>query len=159
MDAELARRLGWAARRVDLDAGRYETLLPPSAVADLLIYLYWSAVARDADDGRTVFSRQGGGTRVGERPGRQAAADLERPGGTRASSATPSLMADLVGLVAVGLRQRPAARARPTGSATASCTALIQTRHSADLTGLPVHTGRRQPADVLGRRDAAAWTR
>ena len=67
VDAELARRLGWAARRVDLEAGRYETLLPPSAVADLLVYLYWTAVAREADDGRTVFSRQGGGTRVGER--------------------------------------------------------------------------------------------
>ncbi len=36
-------------------------------MADLLVYLYWTAVARDADDGRTVFSRQGGGTRVGER--------------------------------------------------------------------------------------------
>ena len=67
VDAELGRRLGWAERRVDLDAGRYETLLPPSAVADLMVYLYWTAVARDADDGRTVFSRQGGGTRVGER--------------------------------------------------------------------------------------------
>ena len=67
VDGELARRLSWAKKRVDLDAGRYETLLPPSAVADLLAYMYWTAVARDADDGRTVFSRQGGGTRVGER--------------------------------------------------------------------------------------------
>ena len=31
-----------------------------------MIYLYWSAGAKDALDGRTVFSKPGGGTRVGE---------------------------------------------------------------------------------------------
>ena len=36
-------------------------------MADLLTYMYWSAGARDAADGRTVFSKAGGGTRVGER--------------------------------------------------------------------------------------------
>ncbi|QKW26902.1 TldD/PmbA family protein [Streptomyces seoulensis] len=65
LDAELAVRLGWAERRVELPAGRYETLLPPSAVADLLIYQMWSSSGRDAAEGRTVFSRPGGGTRVG----------------------------------------------------------------------------------------------
>jgi predicted Zn-dependent protease len=64
---QLAQRLEWAKRKVDLPAGRYETLLPPSAVADLMIYLSWSAGGRDAAEGRTVFSRPGGGTRVGER--------------------------------------------------------------------------------------------
>src|SRR5690606_2419293 len=44
----------------------YETLLPPTAVADLMIYMFWSAGARDAVDGRSVFSKPGGGTRVGE---------------------------------------------------------------------------------------------
>ncbi|MEU3825172.1 metallopeptidase TldD-related protein [Streptomyces sp. SID161] len=67
LDAELAVRLGWAERRVELPAGRYETLLPPTAVADLLIYQLWSASGRDAAEGRTVFSRPGGGTRVGDR--------------------------------------------------------------------------------------------
>ncbi|MFJ4470258.1 metallopeptidase TldD-related protein [Streptomyces sp. NPDC089424] len=67
LDAELAVRLGWAGRRVELPAGRYETLLPPTAVADLLIYQMWSASGRDAAEGRTVFSKPGGGTRVGER--------------------------------------------------------------------------------------------
>jgi len=32
-----ARRLAWGARRVTLPAGRYDTLLPPSAVADLML--------------------------------------------------------------------------------------------------------------------------
>ncbi|MFG2866157.1 metallopeptidase TldD-related protein [Streptomyces sp. NPDC048338] len=66
LDADLARRLGWAERRIDLPAGRYETLLPPTAVADLLIYQLWSSAARDAAEGRTVFSKPGGGTRLGE---------------------------------------------------------------------------------------------
>ncbi|MFI1831270.1 metallopeptidase TldD-related protein [Streptomyces sp. NPDC020412] len=66
LDEELARRLGWAERRIELPAGRYETLLPPTAVADLLIYQLWSSAARDATEGRTVFSRPGGGTRVGD---------------------------------------------------------------------------------------------
>jgi predicted Zn-dependent protease len=67
LHADLSRRLDWATRRVDLPAGRYQTLLPPAAAADLLIYLYWSAGAKDALDGRTVFSKPGGGTRVGDR--------------------------------------------------------------------------------------------
>jgi len=66
LDAELRRRLHWGRRTVDVPAGRYETILPPSAVADLLVYAYWSAAGRDAAEGRTVYSRPGGGTRVGE---------------------------------------------------------------------------------------------
>ena len=69
LDGELRRRLGWGARTVDLPAGRYETLLPPSAVADLMAYAYWTSSGRSAAEGRTVFSRAGGGTRVGEHLG------------------------------------------------------------------------------------------
>ena len=43
---ELSRRLDWSERRVDLPAGRYETLLPPSAVADLMIYMAWTMEGR-----------------------------------------------------------------------------------------------------------------
>ena len=66
LDVELRRRLHWGRRNVDVPAGRYETILPPSAVADLLVYAYWSAAGRNAAEGRTVYSRPGGGTRVGE---------------------------------------------------------------------------------------------
>jgi predicted Zn-dependent protease len=65
--AEVNRRYGWAQRTVDLPAGRYETLLPPSAVSDLMIYLYWTMEARDADEGRNVFAKAGGGNRTGDR--------------------------------------------------------------------------------------------
>ena len=65
--AEVEQKMRWSQRRVDLPAGRYETLLPPSAVSDLMIYLYWTMEARDADEGRNVFARKGGGDRTGER--------------------------------------------------------------------------------------------
>jgi len=64
---ELGRRLGWSARKLALQPGRHEALLPPSAVADLMIYLTWSAGARDAFDGRSVFSAGKNQTRIGER--------------------------------------------------------------------------------------------
>jgi predicted Zn-dependent protease len=67
MNEQLAIRLEWAKRRVDLPAGRYETLLPPDAIADLVMCgHYFGGSARDAADGRSVYSRPGGGTRVGD---------------------------------------------------------------------------------------------
>ena len=69
---EVAERLSWAKRRIELPAGRYDTILPPSCVADLIIDAYWSAGARVAHDGESVYSRRGGGTRLGEQ--------LARPG-------------------------------------------------------------------------------
>jgi predicted Zn-dependent protease len=62
----LDTRLAWAGTHIDLPAGRYETILPPSAVADLMIYAYWTASARDAEEGRNVYSAGAGGTRIGE---------------------------------------------------------------------------------------------
>ncbi len=68
LDAEITTRLGWQAKRIELEPGRYDTVLPPTSVADLMIYLYWSSDARSAHEGRSVFSRKGGqGTRIGDR--------------------------------------------------------------------------------------------
>jgi predicted Zn-dependent protease len=64
---ELSTRLGWAQRSVELPAGRYETIMPPSTVSDMMIYLAWSMAGRGAQEGRTALSAPGGGTRVGER--------------------------------------------------------------------------------------------
>jgi predicted Zn-dependent protease len=64
---QLSTRLGWAQRRVELPAGRYETILPPSTVADMMIYLAWSMSGRGAQEGRTALSAPDGGTRVGEK--------------------------------------------------------------------------------------------
>jgi predicted Zn-dependent protease len=64
---ELNNRLGWASRKIDLPPGRYETLLPPPAIADLMIYAYWTANARDAEEGRNVFAAGEGATKIGQR--------------------------------------------------------------------------------------------
>jgi predicted Zn-dependent protease len=136
LDDELARRLGWAARSVDLPAGRYETLLPPTAVADLLIYLYWSSSARDAFDGRSVFSRPGGGTRVGDSLSPQdlrlysdpALAGLECSPFVVAPQSTSELSVFDNGLP---VSETDWIRG-------GELTSLLQTRQSAELTSLPV---------------------
>jgi predicted Zn-dependent protease len=64
---QLSTRLGWAQRTVELPAGRYETIMPPSTVADMMIYLAWTMTGRGAQESRTALSAPGGGTRVGER--------------------------------------------------------------------------------------------
>jgi len=64
---QLSTQLGWAKRTIELPAGRYETIMPPSTVADMMIYLAWSMDGRGAQEGRTALSAPGGGTRVGEK--------------------------------------------------------------------------------------------
>jgi predicted Zn-dependent protease len=134
LTAEIDRRLGWATRQVDLPAGRYDTVLPPTAVADLLIYLYWTAGGRDAHDGQTVFSRPGGGTRVGEQiwskpirlhsdpamPGLECAPFVVAPASTSVTSVFDN-----------GLPLAPTA-----WISDGRLQNLLQSRHSAAVTGL-----------------------
>lgn len=63
---QAARRLALQATKQAQEPGRHRVILTPSAVADLLIYLAWSANGRDAVEGHNVFSRPGGATRLGE---------------------------------------------------------------------------------------------
>lgn len=67
LQRRLRQRLDWSKSQISLPPGHYEVLLEPSAVADLLLESYWSSSARDADEGRSAFSKPGGGTRIGER--------------------------------------------------------------------------------------------
>ncbi len=146
LDAELGRRLGWAERRIELPAGRYETLLPPTAVADLLIYQIWSSGARDAAEGRTVFSRPAG---AGEAAGRPGAGTRI---GERLSELPLTLRSDPR---AAGLECAPFVLAHSSGDDASVfdnglplaatdwvregvLNRLVTTRHSAGLTGLPV---------------------
>ena len=153
LDVEIARRLAWAQRRVEVDAGRWTAVLPPSAVADLMIYLYWSAAARPAYEGRTVFSRRGGGTRIGERVtdvpltlwSDPAASGVEcTPFAVQPASSDASSVFDN------GL-PLPATDWIRDGE----LTSLITTRHAAEVTGLPS-----TPAvdNLLLRSDDAAGT-
>jgi predicted Zn-dependent protease len=132
---ELDRRLGWATRSVDLPAGRYDTILPPGAVGDMLIYMYWSAAARDAHEGRTVFSRPGGGTRVGER--------ICGPLTLRSDPASPGLecmpfMASRMSGPAESVFDNGVALGPTTWIDDGTLASLVQTRHSAAMTGLPL---------------------
>jgi predicted Zn-dependent protease len=134
LDAAVAQRMDWAKRKIDLPAGRYPTILPPSAVADLMVYLYWTAVALDAHEGRTVFSRRGGGTRVGER-----ISDL--PVTLRSDPSLPGLQC--TPFVATGFSSRHASvfdngmRLGPTDwIREGQLAALVGTRHAAGVTGL-----------------------
>ncbi len=67
IDKQIRQRLDWQARKVDLPAGKYDTIFPQGSVADLFTYFLWSASAQSAHDGQSVFSKKGGGTRVGEK--------------------------------------------------------------------------------------------
>ncbi|MCH9666457.1 MAG: TldD/PmbA family protein [Actinomycetia bacterium] len=64
---ELDTRLSWSRRTIELPADRYETIMPPSTVADMMIYLAWTMSGRGAQEGRTALAAPGRGTRVGER--------------------------------------------------------------------------------------------
>ena len=111
LDAELAHAgSAGATRRVDLPAGRYDTILPPTAVADLMIYAYWYAGARVAHEGQSVFSRP-----RRRHPDRRA--DVSDPGVHAVlRPGLPGLRVRAVrrrrasGNMSVGLRQRAAAR-------------------------------------------------
>ncbi len=137
IDAEVRTRLGWQARRIDVPAGRYDTVLPPTAVSDLMVYVYWSSDARSAHEGRTVFSRSGGGTRVGERltaspvtlRSDPAYPGLQCPDHVLAASSSPFASVFDNGLDA------PASTWVDAGV----LSALPTTRHTAAMTGLPLH--------------------
>ena len=136
LESELERRLGWASRRVDLPAGRYDTILPPTAMADVMIDAYWYAGARDAHDGQSVFSRRGGGTRVGEqvaRPEVTLSSDPAYPGLECAPHVVNESSGNDSSVFDTGL---PLARTEWISGGTLS--ALRQTRETAALTGLPV---------------------
>ena len=141
---QLAQRLDWQKRRIELPAGRYETLLPPSAVADLLIVMLWVASARDAADGRTVFSAppdSGGpaGTKVGTRLGGQGLRIWSDPHAPGIQSAP----------FAVAHRSTSSSSVFDNGLPVASrdwvrdgvLERLVTTRQSAAATGLPLTAG------------------
>jgi predicted Zn-dependent protease len=136
LDDDVIKRLDWSRRKIDLAAGRYDTILPPSAVTDLVIDAYWAMGALDAHEGRTVYSRPGGGTRVGDvlsdtpltlfsdptMPGRECTPFVTAGASSRLSSVFDN-----------GLPLQ-----RTDWIREGSLAALMQTRHSAGITGLPV---------------------
>jgi predicted Zn-dependent protease len=140
LGADLARRLDWSRRQVGLPAGRYETILPPGAVADLWTYGYWLGWSgRDAAEGRSVFSRPGGGTRLGERLSGAAPVRLTM----RSDPGAPGVAcAPFVITHSSGGADSLFDNGLPLGPtdwiADGTLTTLMTSRHTAGLTGLPV---------------------
>jgi len=136
LDATAAQRLKWAERQIDLEPGRYDVVLPPTAVADLMVYAYWSASARDAEEGRTVYSKPGGGTRVGETL-------TDKPINLLSDPAYPGLetypfMATGESSSFTSVFDNGLTLERTNWIDSGVLTHLPQTRHSADLTKMPL---------------------
>jgi len=62
-----ARKAETSARPRDIEPGKYTVVLEPQAVADLLGNLAFGLSRRAADEGRSFFSKPGGGNRIGEK--------------------------------------------------------------------------------------------
>ena len=136
VEETLARRLGWGARQVDLPAGRYDTILPPTAVADLMVEAYWSAGARTAHEGQSVYSRRGGGTRIGELITREGVNLYSDPAYDGLACAPFTMAATSDNTESVFDNGLPLARTDWIRDG--RLTSLIQTRHTASMTEQPV---------------------
>jgi predicted Zn-dependent protease len=140
LDDEIATRLRWQERTIDLPPGRYDTVLPPSAVADFLIYYLWSSDARSAFEGRSVFAKPSSGssgeTRLGETlttTPLTLISDPHRPGLECSDRVLTGSSSPMASVFDNGLPS-PAATWLDAGR----IAALPTTRHTATLTGLPV---------------------
>lgn len=86
----------------EIPPGTYTVILEPSAVADLLMLFSFAVDARSADEGRTFFSKKGGGTKIGEKVvGENVTiwtdpADPRAPGATYAGEGLPTRKMTLV---------------------------------------------------------------
>jgi predicted Zn-dependent protease len=99
-----------------------------------MIYVYWVMSARDAHDGRTVFSKAGGGTRVGERLSRHPVTLWSDPAASGMQCA-PFAVAHASGAhQSVFDNGLPISRTEWISGGMLN--ALQQTRHSSTLTGL-----------------------
>ncbi len=139
MAVDLATRLSWGERRFDLPAGRYDTVLSPTSVADMLVYAYGEAGARNALDGRTVFSQAGGGTRIGEEivaPAVRLHSDPAYPGRECAPFVIAGGSSDRSSVYDNGLPL-----AATDWIADGRLTSLIQTRQTATQTDQPTTPG------------------
>jgi predicted Zn-dependent protease len=139
MAADLATRLAWGRRRIDLPAGRYDTVLPPGSVADLMIDAYWSAGARVSHEGESVYSRPGGGTRIGEAMVSDAVTLYSDPSYAGLQCAPFVVSSGSSNASSVYDNGLPLARTAWIDRGT--LTSLIQTRHTAQLTGQPTTSG------------------
>ena len=103
-----ARRQGARRRKpVAIEPGRYTVVLEPTAVGNLVQLIAGAMQARSADEGRSFFSKPGGGNKIGMKVVDERVTIVSDP------DAIPSTDARV-------RRRRTAARRRSCGSKTAS---------------------------------------
>ncbi len=101
IDNAVQKCLAWDSP-MEMDPGAYAALLEPSTVADMVQQLIWSIDARDAEEGRSAFSRPGGKTSLNEAlfsPNLHIYSDptnFTLPGGTYAGGGMPTEKIDWV---------------------------------------------------------------
>ena len=133
---DLSVRLDWQQRRIDLQAGRYDTILPPNAVADFMTYLYITASALDAFEGRTVFRRSGGGTRLGEQLTNVPVSLTSDPNDADPTMRCAPVVQSFDSDARSSVFDNGLALSPTSWITNGTLTGLVQTRHSARLTAL-----------------------
>jgi predicted Zn-dependent protease len=77
-----------------IEPGKYSVVLEPAALADLIVVMLFAADARQADEGRSFYSKKGGGNRIGE----QIVGDKVRIYSDPAHPRAPTVSFDAAGL-------------------------------------------------------------
>ena len=135
IDKNIRQRLEWQGKKIDLPAGRYDTIMPSGTVADLYTYMFWVSDARSAWEGRSVFSKQGGGTRVGEKLSPIGANIYSDPSSSLLPGAT--FVANSSSSSHTQVFDNGQSIARTDWLKDGVLQSLIQTRSSAELTKMP----------------------
>ena len=127
--------LEFQKNKIDVEPGRHRVTLSASAVADLMIYLMWTASAREAAQGRSVFSAPNGKTKVGEQLSNRAFNLVSNPklSGMETLDHVVSLGASSMSSPFDTGLQIPATKIIDNGT----LNALASSRHAAQEAGLP----------------------
>ena len=135
IDSSIRQRLTWQEKKIDLPAGKYDTIFPSGSIADLFVYMMWVSGGRDAFEGQSVFSKKGGGTRVGEKlsnVGLQLFSDPNHPKLTGSPFVSSSASSSLSSVFDNGQKQGHVDWIKD-----GVLQSLVQTRASSKLTSLP----------------------
>ena len=135
IESAIKQRLAWQANKIDIPAGRYDTIFPSGSVADIYTYMLWVSSARDAHEGQSVFSKKGGGTRVGEKLSNQSLNLYSDPNSKLLP--TSPFISHTASSPLSSIFDNGQKNSRVDWIKDGVLSALIQTRASAELTKLP----------------------
>jgi predicted Zn-dependent protease len=87
--ATATEKAGKSRNPVAVEPGRYTVVLEPTAVGNLIPLIGRSAQARSADEGRSFFSKPGGGNKIGMKVADERVTLVSDPADNVGSSVTP----------------------------------------------------------------------